>query len=133
MTFSCLPKTLAELEANTKKVLQRLRENDLFLKPGKCEFCKTKIEQLGMIIEEGKISMDPGKLKGISEWPSPSTVKQVRGLLGFGNFYCRFIQHFSNIARPLNYLLKKDQNFEQREEQQKAFAELKNDSQKNQF
>ena len=37
-------KTLAELEANTKKVLQRLRENDLFLKPGKCEFCKTKIE-----------------------------------------------------------------------------------------
>ena len=56
-------KTKSELETNTKKVLQRLRENDLFLKVGKCEFCKTKIEWLGMIIEEGKISMDPGKLK----------------------------------------------------------------------
>ena len=74
------------LEENTKKVLQRLLENDLYLKPKKCEFEKTKIEWLGMIIEEGKISMDAGKLKGIRDWPVPTTVKQVRGFLGFGNF-----------------------------------------------
>ena len=101
-------KTPEELEDNTKRVLQRLQENDLFLKPKKCEFCKTKVEWLGMIIEEGKISMDPGKLKGISEWPNPETVKQTRGFLGFGNFYRRFIRHFSEIAKPLNDLLKKD-------------------------
>ena len=40
-----------------------------------------------MVIEEGKIAMDPGKLKGIEIWPVPVTVKQVRGFLGFGNFY----------------------------------------------
>jgi Reverse transcriptase (RNA-dependent DNA polymerase) len=80
-------KTPEELENNTKRVLQRLRENDLFLKPKKCEFRKEKVEWLGMIIQEGKISMDQGKLKGISEWPSPNTVKQTRGFLGFGNFY----------------------------------------------
>ena len=105
-------KTSLELENNTKQALQRLKENDFFLKPGKCEFCKTKIEWLGMIIEEGKISMDPGKVKGISEWPSLTTVKQTRGFLGFGNFYRRFIRHFSEIAKPLNDLLKKDQKFE---------------------
>ena len=66
-----------DLETNTKKILQRLWENDLFLKLAKCEFSKTNVEWLGMIIEEGKISMDPGKLKGISEWPSPTTVKQT--------------------------------------------------------
>jgi Reverse transcriptase (RNA-dependent DNA polymerase) len=60
-------KTPQELEGNTKKVVQRLRENDLFLKPKKCEFCKEKVEWLGMIIQEGKILMDQGKLKGISE------------------------------------------------------------------
>ena len=75
------------LMENTKKVLARLKENDLFLKPSKCEFNKTKIEYLGMVIEEGKISMDPGKLKGIRDWPAPTTVKQTRGFLGFGNFY----------------------------------------------
>ena len=41
------------LEENTKSVLQQLLENDLYLKPKKCEFAKTKIEWLGMIIEEG--------------------------------------------------------------------------------
>ena len=49
----------------------------MFLKPKKCEFGKEKVEWLGMIIKEGKISMDAGKLKGISEWPRPSTVKQT--------------------------------------------------------
>ena len=44
-----------------------------------------------MIIEEGQISMDPGKLNGIRDWPAPTTVKQVQGFLGFGNFYQQFI------------------------------------------
>jgi reverse transcriptase-like protein/integrase-like protein/chromodomain-containing protein/p58 integrase-like protein len=114
--------TLAE---NTKKVLARLQKNDLFLKPTKCEFNKTKVEYLGMIIEEGKISMDPGKLRGIRDWPPPTTLKQVRGFLGFGNFYRRFIRHFSNLAKPLNDLLKKDQRFEWTDDCQKAFDELK--------
>jgi hypothetical protein len=113
------------LTENTKKVLARLRENDLFLKPTKCEFNKTKVEYLGMVIEEGKISMDPGKLKGIRDWPAPTTVKQTRGFLGFGNFYRRFIWHFSNLAKPLNNLLKKDQKFEWTDDCQQAFDELK--------
>jgi transposase InsO family protein len=113
------------LSKNTKKVLALLRENDLFLKPTKCEFNKTKVEYLGMIIEEGKISMDPVKLQGIRDWPSPTTVKKTREFLGFGNFYRRFIWHFSELAKPLNDLLKKDQKFEWTDDCQKAFDELK--------
>ena len=113
------------LTENTKRVLTRLRENDLFLKPAKCEFNKTKVEYLGMVIEEGKISMDTGKLKGIRDWPTPTTVKQVRGFLGFGNFYRQFIWHFSELAKPLNDLLKKDQKFNWTEDCQRSFDELK--------
>jgi hypothetical protein len=113
------------LMENTKKVLARLRDNDLFLKPTKCEFNKSKVEYLGMVIEEGKISMDSGKLRGIRDWPTPTTVKQIRAFLGFGNFYRRFIWHFSDIARPLNDLLKKDQKFEWTNDCQIAFDELK--------
>ena len=46
------------LAENTKKVLARLQENDLFLKLSKCKFNQTKVDYLGMVIEEGKISMD---------------------------------------------------------------------------
>jgi hypothetical protein len=113
------------LEKYTKRVLQRLKENDLFLKPKKCFFCLERIEYLGMILEEGKICMDPSKLKGIQDWPEPKTVKQVRSFLGFGNFYRRFIRKFSEIVRPLNQLLEKDRTFNWTEETQKAFDELK--------
>ena len=100
-----------ELEQYTKMVLQRLRENDLYLKLKKCEFNKTTMEYLGLIIKEGQLLMDPVKLKGISEWLVPTTVKQVRAFLGFGNFYQRFMQKFSKLALPSDNLLKKDMQF----------------------
>ena len=117
--------TKEELERITKMVLTKLQEHNLFLKAKKCEFCKQKIEYLGMVIEEGQISMDPIKLAGIQDWPIPSTVKQVRLFLGFGNFYQNFISHYSNIAKPLNDLTKKDKKFEWTEGCQTSFDTLK--------
>jgi translation initiation factor IF-2 len=69
--------TKEELERITKLVLEKLREHNFFLKAKKCEFCQKKIEYLGMIIEEGKISMDTVKLGGIRDWPVPTTLKQT--------------------------------------------------------
>ena len=103
-------KTKEQLWENTKWVLQQLMEINLYLKPKKCEFCREKIEWLGMVIQEGKITMDPGKLKGIQDWPAPTMVRQVQGFLGFGNFYRRFIRGFSEIAWPLNKLWRKTGN-----------------------
>ena len=78
-----------------------------------------------MIIEEGKISMDQVKLSGIRDWPTPTTVKQVRSFLGFGNFYQKFISHYSDLARPMNDLTKKDKKFEWTTDCQSAFETLK--------
>ena len=114
-----------EHEKRTLRVLQRLQENDLFLKPEKCKFDVQEVEFLGLIIHPDKISMDPTKLAGIKDWPTPTTVKGVRSFLGFGNFYRRFIGHYADIARPLNDLTKKDKKFEWIPECQKAFDTLK--------
>jgi hypothetical protein len=70
-----------------------------------------RIEYLGMIIEEGKISIEAVKLGGIRDWPFPTMLKQTRSFLGFGNFYQKFISHYSELARPLNDLTKKDKKF----------------------
>ena len=45
--------------------------------------------------------------------------------LGFGNFYRQFIWHFSELAKPLNDLLKKDNKFKWTSDCQKAFDKLK--------
>jgi RNase H-like domain found in reverse transcriptase/Reverse transcriptase (RNA-dependent DNA polymerase) len=117
--------TKEELEQITKLVPETLREHNLFLKAKKCKFCQTRIEYLGMIIEEGRISMDAVKLGGIRDWPIPTTLKQTRSFLGFGNFYRKFISHYSELAWPLNDLTKKDKQFEWTTECQEAFDTMK--------
>ena len=104
--------TKDELTERTLEVLEPLRENDLYLKPQKCKFCVMKIDFLGFIIEDGKMTMDPVKLAGIADWPAPTTLRQLRSFLRFGNFYRKFIHNYSDLTRPLNELLQKNQNYD---------------------
>ena len=111
--------------SRTARVLDRLREHQLSLKPEKCSFDVTEVEYLGMVVKPGSIMMDPIKLDGINKWQSPTTVKEVRSFLGFANFYRRFIADYSSIARPLIDLTKKDVIFQWNEEHEKTFRRLK--------
>jgi hypothetical protein len=88
-----------------REVLQRLQDHNLFLKPEKCSFEQEKVKFLGMIIEKGKVSMDPVKVEGVKKWPTPTCVKDIQAFMGFENFYQRCILGFSNITRPMNDLL----------------------------
>jgi hypothetical protein len=109
----------------TKEVCQRLQDNNLFAKPEKCFFLKDRIEYLGMIISHGHIEMDPAKLSRVTNWPRPEKVKQVKVFLGFANFYRRFIQDFTKLAKPLTILTKKDQPWTWSDDQEQAFQALK--------
>ena len=100
-------KELLDNICNMRKILQQLWDNNLYLKLEKCSFWQTKVEYLGLIIEEGKIGMDPTKLKGIADWPKPMTVKQVRSFLGFGNYYRQIIHSYGDLKKPLSDLLRK--------------------------
>ncbi|GBE80361.1 hypothetical protein SCP_0300760 [Sparassis crispa] len=89
---------MEEHRQRTLQVLERLKQNDLFVKPEKCTFDSQKVEYLGMIIHPDHIGMDPIKLKGIQDWSEPTTVKAVRAFIGFANFYRKFIDHYSEIV-----------------------------------
>jgi hypothetical protein len=117
--------TLVEHRKIVREVLQRLQDHDLYLKPEKCEFEKQEIEYLGMIIRPGEVCMDPGKVSAVRDWPTPTTLCDVRAFIGFSNFYRRFIKDFSSIARPLHDLTKKDVPWQWQTEQQHAFDTLK--------
>ncbi len=80
-------KDLNEHRKIIKRVMRILEENKLYLKPEKCTFESQTIEYLGLIISEGRIAMDPVKVKGLSEWPIPKNVKEVQSFIGFANFY----------------------------------------------
>jgi hypothetical protein len=118
-------KCLEEHHQVTWLVLEQLREHKLFLKHKKCEFKWTTIEYLGLIILEGEICMDPVKVAGVTEWPTPMKKKEVQSFLGFANFYRRFIEGFSHHAKPLFKLTKKDRKWTWDEDEQWAFNQLK--------
>jgi hypothetical protein len=52
-------------------------------------------------------------------------VKGIRNFLGHAGFYRRFIQNFSQIARPLTHLLAEDAPFVFMEECLQAFHNMK--------
>ncbi|KAJ8381441.1 hypothetical protein SKAU_G00022190 [Synaphobranchus kaupii] len=89
---------------HVREVLQRLLENQLFVKAEKCSFHVSSVPFLGFIIEEDSIRVDPAKVKAVTEWPQPSSRKHLQQFLGFANFYRRFIRNYSVVAAPLTKL-----------------------------
>ena len=93
--------TEEEHEQVVWRVLEVLAEHKLFLHPEKCEFYRKQIEYLRLVISENKVEMDPVKVAGVHDWPTPESWTDVQAFIGFINFYYYFIRDFSTIARPL--------------------------------
>jgi len=107
------------------EVIRRLEENDLYVKPEKCRWKVREVGFLGVVIGLEGIKMEKKKVKGVLEWPTPKSVKEVQKFLGLANHYHRFIEGFASIARPLHDMVKKNKRWDWTERQEKAFKELK--------
>ncbi|XP_073064116.1 uncharacterized protein [Primulina eburnea] len=74
----------------------------------KCEFWFDRVVFLGHVISRDVISVDPTKVEAMSQWSAPTSVPEIHIFLGLADYYRRFIEGFSNIARPLTQLNQKD-------------------------
>lgn len=106
---------------NLRKVLNRLSEVNLKLKPSKCFFALQKIKFLGFEIDETGIKPNMDKIKAILDMRLPKNGAETLSFLGCINFYRKHIQNFSLIAKPLYHLTKKDTKFEWTIDCQTAF------------
>ncbi len=70
-------KSVEDDMSHVRQVLQRLRENHLYVSPRKCECMKSEIEFLGMIVKNNEIKVDDRKIEAIREWPKPRTISEV--------------------------------------------------------
>ena len=84
-----------------------------------------EVHYLGHILSEKGIAPDPEKVRAIKELRPPKSVREVRSVVGMTSYYRKFIDHFSEIIRPLTELTKKNVHFCWKEEHDTAFNLLK--------
>lgn len=118
---TCFADHLGHLE----QVLETLREEGLYANLKKCTFCTDQLVFLGFVVSSQGLKVDNEKIKAIQEWPTPTTINNVRSFHGLASFYRRFVKDFSTIAAPLTSVIKKNSAFSWGEAQEEAFRKLK--------
>ena len=70
-----------------EEVLKQLEENDLFVKPKKCQWKVKEVEFLGVVIGPKGVKMQKEKVEDILNWLASKNVKKVQKFLGLVNYY----------------------------------------------
>jgi transposase InsO family protein len=118
-------KTEAEHVEHNKKILQKMREAKVTLKLKKCEFHVQETSFLGYTISPEGLGMEDDKVKSITEWPTPTCVKDVQSFLGLANYYRKLVPGYSQHASGLYRFTKKGVPFVWDEEAEKSWQRLK--------
>ncbi|GFU17832.1 retrovirus-related Pol polyprotein from transposon 297 [Trichonephila clavipes] len=108
-----------------KELLEVASRYGLEMKFKKCQFLRKKVEFSGHVVENGTIRPSIAKTIAVKKFPVPTTVKQVQGFLGLNGYFRKFIPTYSQIAKPLSDLTRKDNPFMFEQPQMEAFEKLK--------
>ena len=107
-------------------VLERLRKHKSYVSPKRCSFMASETEFLGLRVSREGLSVHPGKVEVIKNWPRPLNVTELRSFLGLVQFFRRFIPQFSLRAAPLTSLTQKGSSIKDWNSKcQETFSELK--------
>jgi len=106
-------------------VFQRLSEAGMKLAPDKTSLFQHSVTFLGSVMSQDGIQPDPAKLAKISNWPTPTSKRDIRSFLGLCAYYKRFIKSYASRAKPLTTLTEKDRRFSWSPEAEEAFNDLK--------
>ena len=94
-------KTFSEHITHLKKVLQRLQQTGLRVKPSKCAIAEGKVEYLGFVLSSKGVCPTGKNIDAIKLFSRPAMVKEVKQFLGLANFYRRHVRNMGMISEPL--------------------------------
>ena len=93
-------KSLADHNIKLRELLDRLRTYSLKLQPENCEFLRKGLNYLGHQITEAGVKPDPQKVAAITNYSTPTSVKELKTFCGIISYYNRLISNYSKIAFP---------------------------------
>jgi hypothetical protein len=104
--------------------LQRLKESGLTLND-KGEYKVQKLLFSGHVLSSEGVSINPAKAAAVAQIPPPTSISELRSLLGLFNYVARFIHNYSTRIHPLTTLLRKDVTWYWGKEQQTSFTDIR--------
>jgi len=114
-----------ETITSLQQVFDILNQHKLKVNIEKCTFMQPEVEVLGHKVSAEGLSPLDNKVKVIKEWKPPTSVHELRSFLGAIGYYRDFINEYAKIFAPLCSLLKKNQKFIWKSEQEESFKILK--------
>jgi transposase InsO family protein len=94
-----------------RKVLERFRKHNIFLKPNKCKFGMALVEYCGKQITKEGLSMSKKKIQKVLDFPKPKTAGQMKQFVGLINYFHDFCEHHAEIMKPLHDMI---QNYQKK-------------------
>ena len=109
-------------------VKQRLKMNGFPINEAKSCYFQKKIRHLGYLIEVSSqgtnILPDPSKVEDLLAMPEPQDVAAIQRFIGCVGFYAKFIDNFSDTAKPLRDVVTSN-HYKWTESERNAFRKLK--------
>ena len=103
----------------------RLKLGNLKLTPRKCRFLREEVEYVGITLTKEGVRMNDSRIEHIKKLEPPCNRAELQSVLGMLNYSKKFCKGYSEIARPLYALLRKNKVFEWTEDCQTAFQRLR--------
>ena len=107
-----------------RQVFGHFKEANLSLRGSKYHMAMSTVSYLGHVFSSAGMSPDQQKVT-VSEWRTVTSMEEVQKFIGLASYYRRYIQGFSNIAKPLHNLASKQAQFIWSDECDKTFNTLK--------
>ena len=83
------------------------------------------MEFFGLIFSKDGTRPDPNKIEAFANTPTPTSVSEVRSLLGMATYCSQFIPNFATITEPLRSLPQIGTHFSWTKEHKNAYRKLK--------
>lgn len=83
----------------------------LKIKPSMSELFQREARYQGHVANERGVTTDPDKVAPVREWTRPTGLAKVEAFLGFVGYYRRFFKDYTTLARLLNKLTAKREEF----------------------
>ena len=71
----------------------------VFLTLSKCAFCAREVENIGFILKENNVGINPHKTRSIEAWEIPTLKRYAQFLLALVNYYRSFVKNCSQIIK----------------------------------